>query len=340
MRRMTNDPGFHCDVLIVGAGLTGLVCADRLRRAGVTVQVLEKSRGAGGRMATRRTDAYRFDHGAQYFTARSPELKRQLEDWLGRGVAAAWDVPLAAFDGDAMRPVDNRGQRFVGTPGMNALARDLAEDVTCEFQCRVESVERGGGQWRIRAGGRQWTAGKLLLTTPPEQATQLLAGTGTCLGAELAQVDMRPCWAVMVAFESPAVFPWDGLFINRGPLSWASRMGSRPGRPEAEAWVLHAQPDWSTTHLESTTEAVESALLEAFGRVIGSVPGGSMPNRLLTISHRWRYALARDPLQVGCLVDESLGLVVAGAWCSGSRVEGAYLSGLAAARALNPAISP
>ena len=56
---------------IVGAGLSGVTCAASLHEQGISVRVFEKSRGIGGRMATRRTPAgLHFDHGAQYFTAR------------------------------------------------------------------------------------------------------------------------------------------------------------------------------------------------------------------------------------------------------------------------------
>src|SRR4028118_2371524 len=54
------------DVAVIGAGMAGLSCAQRLRQAGYSVAVVEKSRGAGGRVATRRVQGPRAAHGGCY----------------------------------------------------------------------------------------------------------------------------------------------------------------------------------------------------------------------------------------------------------------------------------
>ena len=78
------------DVIVIGAGLSGLTAARDLRAAGADVVVLEKSRGVGGRAATRRWDGWPVDHGAQFFTARSEDFRAQVEAWLEQGTCFAW----------------------------------------------------------------------------------------------------------------------------------------------------------------------------------------------------------------------------------------------------------
>ena len=51
-------------IAIIGAGLAGLSAARALTAAGHTPVVFEKSRGLGGRLATRRTEFGPIDHGA------------------------------------------------------------------------------------------------------------------------------------------------------------------------------------------------------------------------------------------------------------------------------------
>jgi renalase len=57
------------DIAIIGAGIAGLACAQRLQDGGCSVTLFDKGRGAGGRMATRRVTTpfgeIAFDHGAQ-----------------------------------------------------------------------------------------------------------------------------------------------------------------------------------------------------------------------------------------------------------------------------------
>ena len=55
----------HLDCIIIGAGIAGLLAATMLNRANMSVRILDKGRGLGGRMATRRQDGAVFDHGAQ-----------------------------------------------------------------------------------------------------------------------------------------------------------------------------------------------------------------------------------------------------------------------------------
>ena len=80
-------------VAIVGAGMSGLTAGSSLREAGFDVQIFEKSRGCGGRMATRRSSGLEFDHGAQYFTVRHPAFQEAVSDWVGDGVASLWGGP-------------------------------------------------------------------------------------------------------------------------------------------------------------------------------------------------------------------------------------------------------
>ena len=58
--------------VIIGSGSAGLACARTLAAAGLGPVVLDKGRGIGGRLATRRVGAMQFDHGAQYVTAQKP----------------------------------------------------------------------------------------------------------------------------------------------------------------------------------------------------------------------------------------------------------------------------
>ena len=78
------------DVVIIGAGMSGLICAQVLQHAGLNVAIFEKSRGVGGRMATRRTDTEILtDHGAQYFTVTEPAFQTVFDHWLKSGIVKA-----------------------------------------------------------------------------------------------------------------------------------------------------------------------------------------------------------------------------------------------------------
>ena len=140
-------------------------------------------------------------------------------------------------------------------------------------------------------------------------------------------VKMLPAWAVMAVFDRSLDLELDGVFVHDSPLSWAARNNSKPGRSDRECWVLHGSNEWSGSHLEKNEEEVSADLLQAFFEAIGS----QLIQPIFAKAHRWRYAQAENPLKVGCLWDAKLRLGACGDWCQMSRIEGAFLGGMAMA---------
>jgi photolyase PhrII len=319
--------GRRLRVAVVGAGLAGLTAARVLSDQGHEVVVVEKARGPGGRMSTRRAGDYRFDHGAQYFTARDPRFQRHVLAWRERGLVESWDARIATVGPAPEKGRQAETQRFVAVPGMNAVCAEMASELSdCRFGWRLESAACDDGTWRLEAdNGEHLAADALVLTAPPDQAGPLLGDRE--ISRVLDTIDMQPCWAVMAVFDRPLFADWDAAFVNEGPLSWVSGQANRPGRPSAQAWVLHASPEWSKEHLEDEAEEVVEALLGA----AGDLPIARSVTAEWTAAHRWRYALAARPLDSGALWFPDRRLALAGDWCHGSRIEGAFLSGAAAA---------
>ena len=85
----------QADVIVIGAGVSGLIAARTLQANGARVLVLDKGRGVGGRLATRRTQSGIFDHGAQLFTARDPQFRLLVEAWQAAGIVRPWSTGFA-----------------------------------------------------------------------------------------------------------------------------------------------------------------------------------------------------------------------------------------------------
>lgn len=316
-------------VAVVGAGFSGLACARTLADHGHKVHVFEKSRGAGGRMSTRRTDSGSFDHGAQYFTVSDRRFAPWMNSWLQDGLVARWNGGIVTLDAGGSQPTEGKTDRLVGVPGMSAICRHLAVDLGVSFETRVEKLERRGAGWRLAAenGADLGHFDAVVIAVPAPQAADLLAGTAPEMAARAAEAPMAPCWAAMASFPAPLDLGFDGAFVLGSPLSWVARNASKPGRDGRESWVMHGSPDWSGQHLELEEEDAATQLLDAFRVAVGELD--SMPVHL--DAHRWRFALPQKPLPEPCLFDANLRLAACGDWCGGPRVEGAFLSGCAAA---------
>lgn len=325
------------DVLIVGAGWAGLSAAYHLADSGQRVVVVEKGRGPGGRSATRRHGAWRFDHGAQYFTATSASFQSMISQWSDQQRVALWSAPIETI---GPRPphvsTSELGEplkRWVGNPGNNAPLSALAESLSVVYQHKIESIKRCAKDWEVIAKSdgqlRQWSAKTLVLTAPPRQSAELL-GHGHPLYQSLCDHPMAPTWAVMVAFDTHIDVSMEAAFVNQGPLSWFCRQSTKPSR-SGEAWVMHATGAWSKRHLEDAPQWVAQALFESWRQLLG-IDDALVPS--YQQAHRWRYAQSEAPLDAKFLAKAEDQLFIAGDWCFGNRVEGAWLSGQAVAKAV------
>ena len=322
-------------IAIVGGGIAGLAAANRLVEAGCRVRVFDKGRGPGGRMSTRRwDDGRRFDHGAQYFTARDPAFIAALDQWCSAGAAALWEGRIGVVPPG--RLVDEASpakaeDRFLGSPGMNAICRYLGEGLDVRYGVRVGVIDREDYGWSLadEADGELGQYDAVILAAPAPQTAMLAERVAPKLADDANAVPTRACWAVMVAAENRAPIEYDGLFVNAGPISWLARNNSKPGRPSHESWVIHGNPEWSDKHIDLEPEKAGAMLIDELSRLTGGCKAFGHWQ-----AHRWRFALPDPPTAPRMLGAECGTLVACGDWCGGPRVEGAYLSGLAAAETL------
>jgi predicted NAD/FAD-dependent oxidoreductase len=297
---------------IVGAGMAGLACAERLIGRGHDVLLFDKGRGPGGRMSTRRipTSAGEacFDHGAQYFTVRDDAFRRQVDAWISEGSAAQW--PSAG------------SEAYVGVPGMNAPVRRMSDGQSVRWSTKVTRIESFGRGWQLVLDrGDAACVDIAVVATPAEQAASLLASVSPDLAARARTTPSDPCWTLMLAFAETVKVAqncWRGDEI----IGWAARNSSKPGRVGPESWVVQASPVWSRVHVEADPEWVAATLKGALSGMLG-VP---LPPVAGQSCHRWRFARSGAEGS-GAVFDPNRQLGVCGDWLIGPRVEAAWLSG-------------
>jgi hypothetical protein len=321
-------------VAVVGAGLAGAVCARQLSLAGWRVQVFDKSRGAGGRLATRRAswqDAQgrsrttKFDHGAVGFAATTPAFQAFAEqacrvDWL-----ASW-LPVAESGANDLGPM------YLPVPDMPRLTRELLSGVDFCWDTPIDAVQRRGDGWQLRSRGEVQPGpfDAVVLAMPPAQSATLLAPHAPQWARQAAQAVMQPCWTLMGVADAPTSAPWDIARPSHSVIELLSRNERRPGRePRADEahWVAHARADWSREHLEQPGDGVQARLQDAVAECLGE------PVRWRhAVVHRWRYAQTALPLAApgdSCWWDAASGLGVCGDFLGGLGAEGAWQSATA-----------
>jgi len=320
------------DVIVVGAGICGLLAARTLTACGYRVMVFDKGRGVGGRLATRRIDEAVFDHGAQYFTARDPDFHTLVQDWLEHKIVRPWATGFALSDGKLK---EDGEKRYCGVSGMTGIAKYMAQGLDVRLQAKMDRLAVSDGRWTAGTENGIAVTGRALLLTPPvPQSLQLLSAGSIALPgpihAELEQVAYAPCLALMVQLSGPSRIPDPGgLWFPGEPISWIAdnqRKGISPRA--ASSLTIHAGPDYSRQNWATPEVEVTKRLLEAAAPWLGSDP-------LHTQLHRWRYSIPTHLHPERCVsLREPAPLVFAGDAFGGPRIEGAALSGLAAAARL------
>lgn len=314
-------------IAILGCGVAGLSAARELQRHGIEAVLFDKSRGVGGRMSTRYAQAWEFDHGAQFFTIQDTDFQAEIDAAIEAGVAAPWNAK-ALYLKTGELSADTGRARYVGTPRMNSLPKHWADSLDVNLGRRVASIAKTDN-WTLHFedGSIETGFDGVISTLPPAQAEKVLPSNFT-KSAAVEAADMHVCFCLMIGLSMPINPGWDSLRVKDLPIDWIAINNAKPGRSQdVGTIVVHSEAAWSDKHVDADREWIQDVMLKSASALLG-LPLENTPHIAL---HRWLYASSKSSPDVPCLKDD--GLVAAGDWCLGGRVQGAWLSGRAAAQA-------
>eukprot|EP00899_Mesostigma_viride_P020531 jgi/Mesvir1/2847/Mv13933-RA.1 len=272
-------------VAVVGAGVSGAVCASILAKNGVEVMVFEKGRGAGGRASSRREtwmDAAtgaectaHFDHGAQQIAPEDKRVVAWLKGLQEQGVVALWEGRIGSISGGVFTKEHNAKKRYVGVPGMSAIPKALvdSEGVSVRYGVQVSGMCWQEGAWELTdQGGVSLgrfdgvVAADRMLSNPRHQTLfgvppPLVSAGVPSIAQQISVVEADPCFVLMLAFREPLTdLPLDGATLTDSPnLAWVARDSSKPqrrlsgagkGGPAMETWVVQSTRAFAVQVLE------------------------------------------------------------------------------------------
>lgn len=307
-------------VVVVGAGISGLLAAQSLQTHGHDVTVVDKGRSVGGRLATRRINDARLDHGAQFFTVRDELFEEIVSGWTKVGIVHEW---CRGFDTSDGHP------RFVGSLGMNSIAKHLAIDLAVRCDTLVFGIQKTAMGWTVIIDDTSTIeCDALVMTCPIPQTFSLLFTGGIEMPEELRNTDYDRTIGLLAVLDAPsAIAPPGGL---QNPDAMFSFIGDNmsKGVSSIPAVTFHANAEWSLRHYEDSHDQLHKDLLVAIAPYIGDA------RVVASQVKKWRFATPQKSWPDRCWVHDSGSLVLAGDAFAGPKIEGAALSGLAAADAL------
>lgn len=349
------------DVVIVGAGMAGLTCAQRSRQAGHTVCVLEKSRGLGGRMATRRIEGVPVDHGARYLQPANKPLQVLTKQLIAQETLTPWTPHRYALDhtGQLSRAASEPSRCYVAPDGMSAIGKAISDDLLVHRQQRVTHISpQAESTWRITAEQTddslavQHEAKAIVLAIPAPQILTLLEplkvhSSVEKMAAAIASVQYAPCITMMAQYEPPLSSestllpqapsePWEIEGHPDTPFFWIGLDSGKRASAHLNV-VFHSSAAFAKNWLETPDlQPAGTALLESAANLVA--PWMARPLRWQI--HRWRYARVQtpcpDPLP---MTPVPLPLITCGDWCGDHNIDTALEAGVAAAAALDTLLS-
>lgn len=332
---------------IIGAGLSGLTAGRILAKAGHEVTIFEKSKGYGGRMATRYAGkdlAAKMDHGLSYFGVKSDAFRKFTAELLDEKLIQPWGDKFVGYDGDKMLDsVPNHASEalYTSTGGMNKIGKYLGRWVDIQTETKVGGLTYFGTN---RSKKRSWMmnltssdtfgADAVIVALPAPQAYGIIASTVDetnilKIVREIDEVSYRPAFSLMVGYGSQEIPEWQGIVCKNSSLEFISNENLKRDTPET-SFVVHASESFTKENRNGDEETVSNKMLNEFAEIAGGWAASPEWHQL----HFWRYSRPKKIINKPYLEleDEDAPLALVGDYLNGDTVDNAYQSGYTLAK--------
>ncbi len=322
------------NIAIIGAGLSGLTLAEKLAGE-ADITIFEKARGIGGRMSTRYANEFQFDHGVQFFTARSKSFQAFLRPFIEQNIVQEWKPKIITLEaGKKPYKRDWFEPHYTATPKMNMLCKAIAKNHDVRIKTEIDTLHKDSKGWflsdknSVNYGPFDW-----VISTAPAPQTAKLLPTEFARHTDIADVAMQGCYSLMLGFSEGLDLNWNTAKVKNSPIGSITVNSSKPSRDSDYSLLVQTTNEWAETHIDYDQDDVREALIQEVERLLERNVGDASYISL----HRWRYAntvTGEDSESAAHFIDQALNLAACGDWCIEGDVESGYLSAISLAKAV------
>ena len=314
------------NIAIIGAGISGLSLANMLKDI-ANVKVFEKSRGFGGRVATRYSENFEFDHGAQFFTIKTNKFQKFMQPLIDQGIVDVWKAKFVEIDGNN---TSNKKQwnlnypHYVGVPRMNQVCKYLARGLDTTLETEVNKIKKvGENKWQLFNSNNN-ILGKFdwVISSAPAYQAQTLLPKEFAHHNCLKSVKMLGCYTLMLGFKNKLNTGWDAALVKNSNISWISNNSSKPNRKLLNSIVVIASDKWSDKNIDTNNKDVITEMFKTLFPIIKYKADELIQCEI----QRWRYANIGQNVKYKYLLDTNNKLAAIGDWCIKGRIESGFLS--------------
>lgn len=332
------------DTVVVGAGIAGLGCATALYGAGQSPPVFERSRGVGGRCATRRVSGQQVDHGAAFLHGSDDGFLAAIQTVPGATVLEDWPREIEGSGPPCLaKAFEPYERRLAYGDGLTVFPKHLARGLDVRLNTPVVALSAVTGGILVHTEAASTLTRSVVLAVPPPTALRLLLPlTGEARDARpvvalLGMIGSQSCLTVLAGYPLDIARPsWDIRYPNDSTsVQVISHDSTKREAPGFVVLVIQARPGWSLAHLEAPEAVWSAGLVQETARLVG--PWAGSPSWVQ--AHRWRFARSDR----GSELSRPLSLRVRGggrvivtgeSFAPGGGIEAAWLAGNRSARRL------
>lgn len=322
------------DVLIIGAGISGITAGKYLLKNGAHIKILDKGKAIGGRLATRRIEfdnkQLQIDYGCKFFEAHSFEFSQELVELIKNDRIRRWNIENQNSFLDEL----GKNIKFIGRQSMRQIAIDLAEGLDIENSVKVKIIEHKNGEWIITDdNNKSLKAEALILTMPVPQSLELIRNSKLKIAEDiisnLQKVEYARSIAGILILDKISNIKNEGGFkFHDGPISFITDNNLKGINKSLTALTVEMSNDFSIENWDKSDEEITELIIESSSEYFNS-------KVLKSQIHKWKYSTPLKSYPKKFEVVDSPGtLYFAGDAFLGSTVESAYLSGLYSAKSL------
>lgn len=303
--------------------MTGLCLGHHLHSKNIDLCILEKSRGVGGRLASRRFEEAVFDTGAQFMRARSEAFRNFLLPHLEQNTLKLW------------KHDEQNNPMYWGAQKMTDLPKALGKDLSVQLNTEIVHFEAHPDHWRlVDTQNDFYTCKQLVLTAPLPQSLKLLSDSNINLDADdfnkMQKINYRITLGLLVLTHLPPPISesWTE-FPDHPELERCVDQSAKGVCLKEHGLMFHFTHEFSQKWIDAPEKEIEHAMLNII-RAQGFIPQYHQIKK-------WRYA---DPLstfgQLAYSPSNHPTLHLGGDAFGGGSVEGAWRSAMELFARLKP----
>ena len=321
---MNNSKLIKTDYIIIGSGLSGLTIANILSKNGLKTIVVDKGIKAGGRMShgvMNRSEVggndFKYDHGAQFFTARSDEFKKEIDFWLENKWINKWCNGFSKNDGYP---------RYIGIDGMHSLPLKISENLNVFQNTTIKTLKLFKHDWFLEGSDNINFSSKYLIMTPPLPQTIKLLSKHIYLFdkkflEEIKNINYDKCISLMMSIKKETNIKFPGAMQKPNSFWDFVTDNKLKGISKKHCITAHASASFSDFIWEFNDEKCKSIMINELAKLVNF-------EKIETKIHKWKYAKPKQVFNYFFKqAKDNQNLIITGEIFGGAKLEGAFLSG-------------